>query len=267
MENTQLTPYFIAIGCLLAFVLISIIVLLVVTYQRKMLAKEYRIQLFEQEKQMAMFKASFEAEELQKRIIANNLHDSINPTLTFLKYSLTMHQSNFQEQKFSHKDLEKDKELITQTIDNIRAICHDLNPVVLNDFGLIKSLEHCIEILNDSATLKATFKTENLSPEHQYFSETDQVNIYRICQELLNNIIKHSESTEMQLLIFSIEKKLCIEFTHNGQGIINEDIESLSKKGLGLNSLKSRALILNATLNYIKTDRVSIIKLHIPLAV
>jgi len=265
MENQDL-PALILIGCLFILAMAATVILFVIRHQRKMLLNEKRIQAIENEKQIALFKVSIEAEERQKEIIAKNLHDSINPMLSSLKYSLYAHQSDFLNNTFAPANLDKDKQTIDGIIKEIRATCHDLIPANLNEFGLIKTLEDSIKGLNRSKIVAATFNSDNTSIDFSAVPKMDQVNIYRVCQELLNNILKHSGCDALSLTIFSAPGALAIEFAYNGKGITNEEIELLSKKGLGLNSLKSRVLILNATLNYLRTVNGFEIKLHIPFA-
>lgn len=265
MESQTNIPILIALGCLVMFAMVMVIILFVVRHQRKMFEHRMLLQAVENEKQVALIKASLEAEERQKTIIANNLHDSIKPMLTHLKYSLTAHQSAILDNRFSFKDLDKDREAIDKISNEIRNTCHDLIPSVLNMHGLKKALEEFIEALNNSGLVMAGFTNGLAESDWEHFPKSSQVNIYRVCQELLNNILKHSGCSQISLSVFLNNNKLCIEMNYNGVGITDADVEKLSISGLGLNSLKTRVLILNADLNYLKNGSVYAVKFHIPL--
>jgi len=254
------------VGCLIMFAMAASIIYFVLRHQRKMHENERRIQAIENERQIALFKASMEAEERQKEVIARNLHDTINPMLSQLKYSLTSHQSVLLDNNIDHGILDKDKQLIENVIKDIRGICHNLIPQELDTLGLIKALEEIIERIQKSGVIAASCNSSKLSYDPDLIPKPEQVNIYRVCQELINNILKHADGNQLHLQVFSLPEKLCFEFGYNGNGITDTEVEELSKKGLGLNSLQTRVLILNARLNYHRTDDGFGIKFHIPIA-
>lgn len=266
MQDQSYIPSLIVFGCTIMLLMALSIVLFVIRHQRKMHLNEKRIQAIENEKQIALFKASIEAEERQKEIIANNLHDSIKPMLSYLKHSLTKHQSDFLNDTFVYTNLDKDKKTIDDITSDITATCHDLIPTNLNLFGLEIALEDLIKALNHSKVIGASFKSDQVKSDLSAIPKMDQVNIYRVCQELINNILKHSTCQAMSMHLFTEQNRLAIELAYDGTGITNAEIDQLSKKGLGLNSLKSRVLILNANLNYLKSVNGYEIKFHIPLA-
>lgn len=248
------------------FTMALVIISFVIRHQRKMLMHKMQLQIIESEKQVALIKASLEAEERQKKIIANNLHDSIKPMLTHLKYSLTSHQSALLDNRFNFKDLDKDRVAIDKIIDEISDTCHDLIPSVLNLHGLYKAMEEFIEGFNLAGVVRATFIARADDPGYELIPKADQVNIYRVCQELLNNILKHSGCSELSMTVFFRDQQLCVHLAYNGKGITDAEIEGLSKTGLGLNSLKTRVLILSATLNYLKEEKNYLIKFHVPIS-
>lgn len=97
MQTQENIALLIAFGCLIMFLLIIVIIMFVAIYQRKMSLKEARIQMMEQEKQIALFRAATEAEEQQKEKIAHNLHDEINPLLALLKLNLSRHRIHIEK--------------------------------------------------------------------------------------------------------------------------------------------------------------------------
>lgn len=244
----------------------AVIVLFVVYYQRKMLLKEARIKLIQQEKQLELFKASVEAEEQQKEKIARNLHDEINPLLTVLKFNLSKHRIEIQKNKFEPASLLKDEETLDKAIEGIRTTCHDLVPSFLLQYGLIPSLEDYINQLQQTDGMQTSFSNRATPEEIEKFTVQEQLNIYRVCLEILHNLFKHAHCSQFSVLVSSVKNALHIEFTHNGAGVSNEEMNRYTdeSKGLGLKSLKARALILNATINYTKQTDFSTVLLNIP---
>jgi signal transduction histidine kinase len=267
LENQDITniKLLITVGILITLFLSAVIIIFVVYYQRKMLLREKETKLFEQEQQILFFRATIEAEEKQKEKIALNLHDSLNPMLSVLKLNLSRHRIEIIKNKFNIEDFKNDAEIIDNVIDGIRATCYNLIPKFLLEYGLIKSLNQYVDKINTPNNIIGKFNN-NLNTTEAPLSQQDQLSVYRICLEIINNLIKHSRCSIFELTISQPKNELILEFSHNGKGIDNEDVKTLieSNKGLGLKSLKSRAFILNANLNFSKNINTAAITLTIP---
>lgn len=232
-----------------------------------MLLKEASIKLMEQEKQIELFKATVEAEEQQKEKIARNLHDEINPLLTVLKYNLSRHRIEIKKDKFVPESLITDEQMLDKAIEGIRTTCLDLIPSFLLQYGIIKSLEEYIRNAQQIEGMSVDFENSTNQIEVDRFNKQEQLNIYRVCLEILNNLFKHSSCTVFKMTIKIINNSFVIEFNHNGKGVTNDEMEKHTEtsKGLGLKSLKARALIMNATIIYSKSINTATVKLSIPL--
>lgn len=267
MQDQKNIALLIAIGCMVMFILVIVIIMFVVIYQRKMLLKEAKIQLMEQEKQIALFKASVEIEEQQKEKIARNLHDEINPILTLLKFNLSKHRIEIKKNKFEPDSLIVDTGLLDQAIEGIRTTCLELIPTFLLQYGLLKSLEDHIRNLQQARNITTEFENQTEPADLENFEKQAQLNIYRMCLEILNNMTKHSDSTDFKLIVSRVNNLLVFEFKHNGKIITNEEMDVFTENstGLGLKSLKARALILNSKIEYITLNNQASVKLSIPI--
>lgn len=267
MQSQENIAILIALGCLAMFTLVGAIILFVAIYQRKILLKEAKIQLLEQEKQIGLFKASVEAEEQQKEKIARNLHDEINPLLAALKFNLSRHRLELQKNKFEPDSLIADTQLLDKAIEGIRTTCLELIPSFLMQYGLVKSLEDYLMHLSHTDTLQVEFQNEVQPSDINLLDKQALLNTYRMCLELLNNIIKHAQANFLKMNLLCRDQALHIQLIHNGKGVTNEEMEQFTQnsKGLGLKSLQARTLIINATLNYTKQTDTSIVTLSIPL--
>jgi len=266
MQSQENIAVLIAVGCLAMLVLVIAIIMFVAIYQRKILLKEAKIKLIESEKQIDLFKASVQAEEQQKEKIARNLHDEINPLLSVLKLNLSRHRIQAQKNTFDPDSLKADSEIIDKAIEGIRTTCMDLIPSFLFEFGFLKSIEDYIythkQHENYSVEIENTTQPEDIN----VFDKQAQLAIYRVCLELLNNIFKHSACKHFKMSVQKNDEALVLEFSHDGKGFTNEDIEVYTEKskGLGLKSLKARALILNAKIDYLLSQNKASVKLIIP---
>jgi signal transduction histidine kinase len=236
-----------------------------------MLEKENELKTIEQEQQVQLFKATVEAEETLKEKIANDLHDSVNPLLSILKMNLSMHRRNMEKGKFNSESLKDDTEIIDQAIEGIRSSCRELIPSFLLQFGIIKALEDYVRNLNKNEHLRAEFvHTDNgngLSETHM--ERQDQLSMYRVCMEILNNLFKHAAYTNIRIQMETQPDGFLVEFVHDGKVITDAEIDAItnSSKGQGLKSLKVRVLLLGATLNYLKDENQGRIRLSVPVKV
>jgi signal transduction histidine kinase len=266
MESQQKIMFLIVIGCVSMLLMAAIVVLFVSLYKRNMLQKENEIKLMEQEKQLALFKASVEAEEQQKEKIARNLHDEINPLLAVLKFNLSKHRIEARKNQFEPDSLIADAALLDKAIDGIRTTCLDLIPTFLLQYGLLKSLEDYLTHVQQIGNVQVEFENEIGEEALAAFPKQDQLNTYRICLEILNNIFKHAHCSVLKMALHLKDNAFTIVINHNGQGVSNEEMDTYTdnSEGLGLKSLKARALILNATITYTKQNPQSSVTLRIP---
>lgn len=220
----------------------------------------------ENEKQIIAFKAAVEAEEKQKEKIARNLHDEVITLFTASGHRIEAYLGTFTDQNNIPKSLVEAKELIDQGIDGVRSIALDLIPNTFLNFGLIKALELYISQLGNAESDAELANHTNFGAGLP-FSKNDQLTIYRICLELLTNLSKHASYTYLRVTIEQANKSLVVSFEHDGLGVSNQDIKKLgeSSKGLGLKSLESRLMLLNASINYVIGIDTAKISLNIPL--
>ena len=248
----------IIIGVLITLFLGILVILFIIYFQRKMLLKEKKIKEIEREKELQMVKATIEAEEKQKEKIVNNLHDEIKPLLVLLKHNI--------DKNTVKSNSKPELELIDKIIEGIRTSCLDLIPAFLSKFGLAKSLEDYLIKLDSGNDIVTEFENKINDTELNKFTKEDILNIYRICLETTSNLIKYSDCSFLKIKIESSDDKLIISFFHNGILISNHKINELTEKskGLGLKSLKTRTLILNATIDYSTDQNNPAVKFSIP---
>ncbi|MES2763739.1 MAG: ATP-binding protein [Bacteroidota bacterium] len=266
MENHQEIVLLIVIGCISMILMAAIVVLFVALYKRNMLQKENEIKIIEQQQQISLFKASVEAEEQQKEKIARNLHDEINPLLAVLKFNLSKHRIEARKNTFEPDSLIADSTLLDKAIEGIRTTCLDLIPTFLLQYGLIRSLEQYLDHVQQLGSVQVEFRNNIPDNALEHFEKQNQLNTYRICLEILNNTFKHANCRELNMSMDLKDQQLIIHISHNGTGVSNEEMDTFTEnsKGLGLKSLKARALILNSTIDYKKDTPHSSVTLSIP---
>ncbi|MBL4676485.1 MAG: sensor histidine kinase [Mucilaginibacter sp.] len=191
--------------------------------------------------QKDMIRAEIVMQELERKRIANDLHDSLGPLLSSVKLYMQ-----------SLEDIGKDNQAlldianahIDETITGLRQISYNLSPESLSRNGLVKATSEYLSRINTGKTLEIDFDAR----EDIRLPKQIEIHLFRIIQEIVNNTIKHAGAGKLRLIIASTEKQLTLMTFDNGIGF--DTAENIhNKRGLGLNSIKSRCEILNAQLS------------------
>lgn len=268
MENQKELIALIAAGCLAMMLIILTIFTFLVTHRKKMVEKESKISAIESGKKIEILKASTQAEEKQKVKIARDLHDSIGASLSAVIRSIDKNVKDFDTGKFSLDRLKEDLNTVIQAKENLRNISHDLIPPNVLSYGFIKALGYHMNTIRDLSDSKADFENRTQFGENIPFTKTDELNIFRICLEILNNLMKHSKYKYLKVTIDRDGEALVIDFMHDGIGITNNEVYLLreSAKGVGLNSIFSRAMLVNGKIDYLVEQGTASVNFQIPFS-
>jgi signal transduction histidine kinase len=176
-----------------------------------------------------------EGQENERTRIAKELHDGIVQDLTILKMNLA--NNNYRE------EIEPKLSKITK---ELREISYQMMPIALKELGLITALE---DLFDRSFTLKGiAFNFEAFLIEER-LDEKIEVNIYRICQELINNTLKHANATEINIILRQKDKLITLIFEDNGLGFDPLTV----KQGIGLTSLRDRLEAIHGKIEFDST--------------
>lgn len=262
MDNEKDIVLIVIAGTLLMMLFIGAIILFVVTYNKKIQQKNNEHTINIKEKELEMLKQVIDTQESERDKIASNLHDEVGPLLSKLKLDMSSFKRAFDKGTLTAEKLNDERVFIDTIIDNVRSVSHDLSPQFLLKFGIVKAVRNYTSNF-DSPRVEVIGDVENVE-----LSRNMTVNIYRIILELVNNILKHDDCQNMEIL-FKKENDIGIaQISHDGRGISNEDFAKFAKEsnGLGLTSIQTRVVILNANLDFeIKNKGKSCVKLSIPL--
>jgi PAS domain S-box-containing protein len=184
-------------------------------------------------------------QEDERKKIAQELHDEVGQTLFAMKMNLEMSKRNLpphlDEVKNIEDRLNDTENLLSQTIERIRDLTTDLRPSMLDDFGLIPALNWYIDNFSKRTNIKVYLKTKNFKPR---LSSEVETSFYRIIQEALTNVAKHSRATEVSILLAQKNSFASLSVEDNGIGFDTKKI-TFPKDRLGLFSMKERIKLLN----------------------
>lgn len=215
-------------------------------FKQRQNIKNKEILALKQQQEINTLEALMDGEEKERRRIAQELHDGLNGDLSAIKYRL----STLEEAGLSAIDadnLNKVIDMIDESCAQVRNISHDLMPTSILEYGLIETIkEYCFKI-NSSKKIKINF---------QYFgnyialAKKNETVIYRIIQEMVTNILKHSKATEAIIQFNYREEELFITIEDNGIGFDKSAIT----EGIGHKNIKTRVAFLNAQLDSNSSD-------------
>lgn len=195
-------------------------------------------ELAEAEKQR--FKEVIETEEKERSRIAQELHDGLGQLLSTARLNVAGLEDAVDEE--DQPDLERSLKIIDEACMEIRHISHNMMPSALIRLGLIPAITELVHNINSAKGIKINFTT-NLNTS---LGTSIDITIYRVIQEILNNMIKHAKA---DLIIMNIEKKeanLAIMMKDNGIGFDTKELKK--SKGMGWKNIFSRVSMLNGSI-------------------
>ena len=209
-------------------------------FKQRQERKNQEIETLKRNQEINNLEALIDGEETERKRIAQELHDGLNGDLSAIKYRL----SAFEETKLDDEDrgsLLKSIEMIDNACAQVRGISHNLMPTSILDYGLVETVQQYCAKINS---------THPLTLEFQYFGDAAvlpkkaETVIYRIIQELITNISKHSKASLSMVQLNFHENELSITVEDNGVGFNQKSTQT----GLGLKNINSRVQFLNAQL-------------------
>ncbi len=220
-------------------ILLTIVLILILFLQR------IRKQNFQIDKERAVQAAVLRRENMERTKMARNLHDGPNLTLTLALLSLEPLKKSLEDNLPQSRNLKNAISNIHNSINEIRNIGNNLMPKFQESGGLVSVLEELTANIAEAEKIQIRTKFPEFSLA---LGEMEEVQIYRIVTELLNNTIKHAEATQINLRIEAEGHTFHLAYLDNGKGMnLSEVLGNDSARGVGLASIQERAQLINAT--------------------
>lgn len=190
------------------------------------------------------FKAVIEAEEQERKRIAQDLHDDLGQSIA----SITALVSNINpKNEKEEKKLLKLQKIANNTYDNLRNISHNIMPKTLIDSGIINAIHELIDQIQEANQITITFSNQG---DFDRLNHTQTISLYRITQEALTNIIKHSQATKADIaLSYPKTGDLRLSIQDNGIGLNTSIIKQGG--GIGWQNILSRASLIRGKVDLI----------------
>jgi signal transduction histidine kinase len=186
------------------------------------------------------------AQEEERNRLARELHDDTIQAVIALKQRVQLAQKSVKDQAGRHSLAELES-LAEQTIENLRRLTRALRPMYLEDLGLVPALEMLVSEISQNNSVIVEFQQTG---QERRLSHETELALYRIAQEALSNIVKHSNATSAELRIDFDEARILIEITDNGIGFdVPKSPTDFAQKGhFGLLGIRERADLIGTRL-------------------
>lgn len=193
--------------------------------------------------EQAMQRIKEDIETTERRRLARELHDGVGQSLLALKLNLQMMNANkIQATEPAIEEIIKD---VSNTTGEIRDIVMDLRPPFLETDDIMKAIGQLSERMQEKSGMQITLAAEDNLTGLDY---TVRYNIYRICQEALNNALKHSGADKTEIKLSVSDKELFLEIKDNGKGFDYKEAKE-RQRGSGLSIMAERAELLKGSFN------------------
>jgi signal transduction histidine kinase len=197
-------------------------------------------------------------QESTLQYVSRELHDEFGQILTAVGSLLSRVQKKAQPEPTWQKDLQEVREIVQSTLENVRSLSQSLHPVMLDEAGVESALDWYLSTVERQNGIAIHYEKSGTS---RPISNSAGIHIYRIAQEALNNVVRHSKSAEAFVRLGFQPKSLLLEVEDRGVGMQLGE----SRRGIGLVAMRERAELLGGSINWIAAPNGgTIVRLEIP---
>ena len=193
--------------------------------------------------QLEFSRQILKSQEAERHRIAANLHDSLGQNLLVIKNLAVLAMQPAPDKRATFDRLDAISGMASQVIEEVRQITHDLRPSQLERVGLTQTLRGTVRRVSENCPIEFASHVDEIDGQ---FDNDAEIHIYRILQEALNNIVKHSGATEATVVVRKEAGAVTMIVRDNGRGIADAMANGveLSRAGFGLSGIDERARIL-----------------------
>lgn len=216
----------------------------------------------ENEKQKRFTQQLIDSQENERRRIASELHDGLGQQILVIKNRAALVNQYEQLKNYPEitEQIDEIQDSATRSIEDVRNISHALRPVLLEKFGLTDALNELCEQIQNSTTIEWSYHIDDIN---KTIPDEKQINFYRVIQESINNILKHSNASEASVIVRQIDNEVNAVIMDNGKGF--DVMSNDHKKGLGFLGMKERVANLGGTISFDSIPfEETVIKINIP---
>lgn len=205
--------------------------------------QQEHIKFLERQQQVISLQSMLNGQETERTRIAKDLHDGLGGLFSTVKmnFSVLQHEHPFLKES---PLFQKSYELVDTASGELRRVAHNMMPEVLMKLGLIQAAQDMCASISSGKLLRVTLQAYGMNKR---LNPSSEIMLYRILQELINNIIKHAQATEAIIQFNKNSTRLTVTVEDNGKGFNMQDVDTARHSGM--ESVKNRVHYLNGNIN------------------
>ncbi|ASZ14550.1 sensor histidine kinase [Chitinophaga sp. MD30] len=229
---------------MLLLVLAGFIVIMVVLNQKKQLAQNQELNLLKERYEQELLRSQLEIQEATFGDIAQEIHDNIGQSLTFVSISLATAPITADTEAASY--LDDCRKMLNKAITELADLSKGLHTDRIAEIGLVKAIQFELNKLERFNLFKTSFIFTDI---RNLIDAKSEIIIFRIVQEVFNNILKHARAKILEVKIFREQDKIYLQITDDGIGFdpTSQLASTDQHKGLGLRNMKKRAMMIGGS--------------------
>ncbi len=224
------TGWFVLLACL------SSLMLIVLLYRARIRKLKHA-----QAAQEAFARQLLASQEGERKRIAAELHDGLGQNLLVIKNWATLAKRALEPDSKARSPIEEVTTAAARTVEEVREIAHNLRPYHLEEIGLTDAIAAMVERVAEASGIHFTTQMDTLGT---WLSPEAEINLYRVIQECLNNIVKHAQATAAEISIRQHAQNLVVVIKDNGLGFDLAQVLNRKDRGFGLAGLAERVRLL-----------------------
>jgi signal transduction histidine kinase len=254
---TEFIVFFIIISVILMLALVVFITVIIYRYQLKQNTYFKDIETLKSSHENSLLQSQLEIQEQTFQNISREIHDNIVQKLTLAK--LHLNTLDYEDKGGVRIQVNDSVSIIGEAINDLSDLSHSMSSEIILNKGIVKALEYEKTQLEKSGLFKICFTT---SGNQVYLESNTELVLFRIVQEVLNNIVKHAAASSITMHLHYDEVQLAIEINDNGKGFdVSKNIH-----GTGLKNIHKRTLLLNGNFEINSFENTgTAVKIKIPL--
>ena len=245
VQNNEIISVII-IGGIMALLLVLFIVSVLYLYQKRQQKHEKTLVLLKEEYDQELLRSQLEIKEITLKNISQELHDNIGQMLSVAKMSLAA--AGIKKDQESYENVQASKEILNTAILDLANLTKSLHTDRILDIGLESAIEFEVNTIIKTGLIAASFSAP-ASPYHQPLDNHTSIFIYRMFQEILNNTLKHSKATKVNVFMnYTADHNFILKVEDDGVGFNLEEKKNSASSitGVGLKSMINRAKLIGA---------------------
>ncbi|HWR75319.1 MAG TPA: ATP-binding protein [Bacteroidales bacterium] len=217
-------------------VLISVMIITGVVLIRELFYSLKRAETDRLRSERRLLNAIINTEETEKKRFAKDLHDGLGPLLSTVKMSLSALTPKVKD-PVGVEILNNTSHVVNEALNTIKEISNNMSPHVLTNLGVASAISIFAAKVNSARSVTVDFRT---NMEGERFDTDKEVVLYRVACELINNGMKHSGASKIEMDLNRHQKIITLQYLDNGRGFDTEKLSSEEAVGMGLPNIETR---------------------------